>query len=854
MASQSGFVVENKFIQGLNTQSTALNFPQDACTDTQNCVFDEFGRVSRRPGLDLEGGYQENSITRQTSERWTEYTWYTSAANSDQAFFVQQKGSTLYFFDITEGTVISSSAPLTLDLTDYIPSGSTLDPALSDCKYATGNGRLFVGNAAINPIYIVWDEDNSELDVTTITIKFRDTDGLDDGLAVNNRPSGAVSDLATSNPKHLYNIFNQGWYIGDALTQWDTARSDMPSNADVVSYYRSSDTDAFDNARVTAKSPGTGLAPRGHYILDIGVEDRAGAVTGESGTSVSLPGSSTSKINLVGKTLIGNTWTASSRINDNDTSGCSYATIAGSTPWVGVDLGTTKTIKSARLWPRKCGSDGTDNGFVRDDINGDVTFTLYGKTTAPTSSTDGTSLGSITFHDSTSPQVIPSSNTSTAYRYVWVRMSYSSSPDAWQLAELELFTGISSTTFERPSCIAFFAGRMWFAGLNEGTKGSNLYFSQVATDDTKYGLCYQKNDPTSEDFADLLADDGGVIKIPEMGKVQALYSFQSQLMVFAANGVWLIRGGGSNSFAATGYLVQRVTNIGMISPQSVVDVKGVPCWLAEDGIYTIQYNPDYDSTTIKSLTEESIKNLILSIPSTNKPYVKAAFDRINNYVYWVYNDSTDTLIDTAQQFNKIIIFNAKTSAFFPWTLDNTTANVPMLQGICYVQDGARSDSTQFKIKVPVTYTRSGTTYLNFADFSDVTNWKDWTDYSTLISSSSNQLDYSSYVVAGYRIDAQAMKNFKTNYVWTFMEDESGASLWLQGIWDFTNNSGSGKWSTPQQAYNSLTTKGRTYDDIRVSRRVVRGTGKALQVKYYSEDGKPFTLIGWGLFESGNDAP
>lgn len=856
MASQSGFVVENKFIQGLITESTALSFPQDACTDTDNCVFNEFGKVTRRPGLDLESGYIETSITRQTSERWTEYTWYTNASDSDQAFFVQQKGSTLYFFDITEGTTISSSAPLTLDLTDYVPSGSLLDPALSECNYATGNGRLFVGNAACDPIYIIWDEDGATLDVTTITVQFRDTDGLDDGLGISERPTASVSGLASSNPKHLYNIFNQGWYIGDALSQWDTALTSMPSNADVVSYYRSSATDAFDSARVTAKSPGTGLAPKGHYILALGVEDRAGLVTSESGAAVSLPGSSTTMMNITTKSKIGNTWSNGQRINDGDTSGCNYATINGTSPWIGVDLGSgqAKPIKSARIWPRKCGSDGTNNGFIVSDSNNiSITATLYASNTAPTSATNGTGLGTVTVLDTTGSLVIPSSDTSTNYRYVWIAFSTASSR-TWQLAELQLFTGISSVTFERPSCIAFFAGRMWFAGLNEGTKGSNLYFSQVATDDTRYGLCYQKNDPTSEDFADLLADDGGVIKIPEMGKVQALYSFQSQLMVFANNGVWLVKGGGSNSFAATGYLVQRVTNIGMISPQSIVDIKGVPCWLAEDGIYTIQYNPDYDSTTIKSLTEETIKTLILSIPSNNKPFVKAAFDRINNFVYWIYNDSSDTVIDTAQQFNKIIIFNAKTNAFFPWSLNNTASNVPMLQGICYVQDGSRSITSNFKIKVPITYTRSGTTYLTYADFSDNVNWKDWATYATLISTPANELDYSSYIIAGYRIDAQAMRNFQSKYLWTFMEDGTNSSLWVQGIWDFTNNSSSGKWSTPQQAYNSLTTKGRTYDDIRVSRRVIRGTGKALQVKYYSETGKPFNLIGWGLFESGNDAP
>lgn len=52
----------------------------------------------------------------------------------------------------------------------------------------------------------------------------------------------------------------------------------------------------------------------------------------------------------------------------------------------------------------------------------------------------------------------------------------------------------------RPSTVAFFANRVWYAGVDASGYNSNIYYSQILDDISKAGNCYQQNDPTDEQF------------------------------------------------------------------------------------------------------------------------------------------------------------------------------------------------------------------------------------------------------------------------------------------------------------------------------------------------------------------
>lgn len=876
MPRQKGNVIENKFIKGLVTENTALSFPKDACTETWNCVFDYTGRVTRRKGFDVEQDFvTTNTLTLTNNEAWTDYHWTNVNGDESLGFYVLQIGSTVRLFQTTNSTTLGANInAYTIDLTDFLPTGSEDDPGLYPCQFAQGRGNLVVVNQVINPFYVVFDQDTGGFTSTMITLKARDFEGLTTSLGLTERPSESFATLATNRPNHYYNILNQGWANSDAITQWDTARTDMPSNADMVAYYRASGTDSFDNARVTAGSPGNSPAIKGHFILNVGSPDRTAALAAE-GFSATIAGGS-ALVSPSAGTIIGNftdttNGSAASYAFDAVKPGRWYRTVSyfggfpsytatstcaqrneTTTGWIGKDWGSgvSRVISSVVF----AGS--SDVGFSASGINAGtspaenatLTYTLYGKNTLPSSSTDGTSLGSVSFANSSVALGASKSITSssgTAYRYHWIGVS-SSVTTTFLLGEVQFF--VAGTTFNRPRCTAFFAGRVWYAGVDSLTESSTVYFSQIINANSQYGLCYQKNDPTSEEIADLLDDDGGAIKIPEMGKVERLFPFQGQMLIFASNGIWLIKGG-AGGFRATDYQVKRITNVGVSSPHSFVDVSGIPVWWGEDNIYTVTYDPNYDSVTSKSITENVIQNFYQDIPAINRSYVKGGYDRDKNIIYWVYNDSESLAATDHYVYNKVLCFDTKTSAFYPWTIGTGNPSAVKVRGVLYLQDGKRA--AQFKMKYPITYTISGTTYLSFADQLNE-EYQDWTVLADAISLNANdEIDYESTFTTGYKIDAELLRFFQVMYVMVFLETLENSSIFLQGLWDFSNGDSSGKWSTVQQCYPTFTTKGRSHFGIKHRRLKIRGKGKSLQLKFTSETGKPFIAIGWGTTETSN---
>ncbi len=188
MPRQGGIVGQNSFIKGLITDVSALNFPPDACTDTQNCVFDRYGKSKRRPALEHDTSPQVN-ISWETDTVWTEYVWTAVAGKGNLSFLVQQVGDTLYFFDISDNVdPAGNQKSFTVTLDSFIPSQGTKVPEDYPCSFASGNGDLVVCNPAIEPVLISYDLVDDALITSSILIKERDLKGLEDGLRVNQRP------------------------------------------------------------------------------------------------------------------------------------------------------------------------------------------------------------------------------------------------------------------------------------------------------------------------------------------------------------------------------------------------------------------------------------------------------------------------------------------------------------------------------------------------------------------------------------------------------------------------------------------------------------------------------------------
>jgi len=829
MPRQVATKVTNKFIRGLITEKTALDFPQDACTETFDCVFDETGEVTRRPNLDFETNSTPFIVTPETDEVFTEFLWAAVAGTGAINYLVQQQGSTLRFYDQSISVEVSPNREaFVVNLNTYKPPFSTLNPALFQCQYASGNGDLFVVNPACDPFYVTYIATSDSVTSTRIILKQSYFTGVEDGLTITNRPTNTVANLKTNNPEHYYNILNQSWYIADALSQWDSARTDMPSNADYVALYRASETNSFTNSEVTAKSPGNRAAPKGHFILDVANPDRTKALIddGFKGAVVSV---NSPEINREIGTIITNFDAQSANAFDGifDQTAADSAQENSAGGFIGKDFGTSLTFRvaSASVY----GSN--DAGYVTV-TNPSTTLELRASASAPSLSSDGTLLGTITFADTANEsegRLITSTDAGTAWRYVWIRIiREDEAVDNFRIAEVRFFT--PNFTFNRASTVGFFASRVFYAGINVDQYSNNLYFTQIIERRDQYNLCYQLNDPTSEELFDLLPSDGGVVKIPEIAIIKKIFKMQTGLLIFATNGVWLISGSGGQPFQANDYQIRKLSSVGVNSPLSIVDIRGTPVWWGEDGIYTITFDANYDSYSVISVTDETIRSFFLAIPSLNRQFAKGDYDTSNDTAYWIYNDTVSLPVASRYKYTKAIVFNARSKAFYPWIFVLGTRSI---RGLAYIYDAQRTKTPL--IKFTTTTPNAGNNDLTYSQVTG-TVYKDYTTG-----------DYSSYFITGYNLDGETQRFFQANYVYVFLKQQTDASCRMQAIFDFTTSGSSGHWSPLQQVYNTAL----TLRSINFRKLKVRGRGRALQLRFVSESGKPFSIVGWSLRETGN---
>lgn len=106
-------------------------------------------------------------------------------------------------------------------------------------------------------------------------------------------------------------------------------------------------------------------------------------------------------------------------------------------------------------------------------------------------------------------------------------------------------------------------------------------------------------------------------------------------------------------------------------------------------------------------------------------------------------------------------------------------------------------------------------------------------------------NYESYFRTGPLVRGQGDKNQSSEYITVFGKAVPNGSVYVRGRWDWTNSGNSGKWSTEQQAYTAQ----RTNRSLSRKRILIRGIGPSIQLAFRSEDGKPFNIVGWNMWDS-----
>lgn len=141
-------------------------------------------------------------------------------------------------------------------------------------------------------------------------------------------------------------------------------------------------------------------------------------------------------------------------------------------------------------------------------------------------------------------------------------------------------------------------------------------------------------------------------------------------------------------------------------------------------------------------------------------------------------------------------------------------------------------------------------FVTFADLHDVgfRDWKSADDTSHLGETFTSHLD------PYYFMTDDDMLWMQTPYVNIFTtaagRGTGGVSLFMEPFWDWAEDAASHKVAAIMQVYRSPYNP----QTVSVSKNKIRGKGRAVQLHFFSEDGKDFNLLGWNIEYDRNAQP
>jgi hypothetical protein len=462
--------------------------------------------------------------------------------------------------------------------------------------------------------------------------------------------------------------------------------------------------------------------------------------------------------------------------------------------------------------------------------------------------------------------------------------------------------GATETTSARPSNVAFYAGRVFYAGVPDKSYTGDVYFSQSLEDTDKAGLCYQEYDPTAEDLNALLATDGGVIHIADLGEVYWMDQVGQDLIIVSNTGVYAISGAtGRGNFQADEFSVRKITNEGTIGRESVVEAENSLFWWGDGGIWIMQGSQITEELVVERISRATIQSYYDSIEPKARAYVRSFYDRYNKKIYWLYNDTPGyDALSFRFRYNRALVLDLSTQSvtFYTYTFSDLNANTPWVAAMSQkepgteavvtydvwqgeddvVQGGTPDDVVEdiafpqiadVKIKLLTFVQNEDTTYsYTFSEFKsrDFTDWKVWDQLRNNISNTG--ADYNSVIQTGWNDLQDPLRDKQISTLQSYFnrtedgfEDLGGdvvgytnpSSALVSTRWQWTNLD-TGQWTTPTQAYklqrqyipeDFLDPFDYGYTVVTTKLRM-RGRGQSFSIRYESESGKDMQLIGFAI--------
>ena len=805
--------VVNTFVKGLVTEASEMTFPENASSDELNCDLLKNGARRRRKGIEYEDNYQESTFTVEEGDFVHSFTWSNVSGLSGTEFLVVQVNNTVYFYDKSYATLSAGQKSFSISLTTYSAANS-FNPAEEPIQGASVNGQLIITSAAINPIRVKYTSSTNSIEVNAITVNIRDfdqqyTDITNSGVNKNNYDlEPAIGDLGNSTTsadfiQYQYDLYNMGWYSTNtgrlvngvkqsAWEYWDSQETTYPprnkpwwlaKNASM-----NMDTDGLQKVYA-----GNTLAPVGHYILNFFSKDRQDV---SNITSAYLP-----------------TEIETARFR-------------------------TTAAYAGRVW--FAGLDSSKNGgkvFFSRVIQSDADYDRYHQMSDPT--------------EEDSAGVVDSDG------------GYLLIPDASNIRKL----------FTMGSALLVFAQNgIWIiGGVDQIFKASEFYIRKLSPFgiSTARSLVDAMGTPIFWDVSGIYAvtTDGNVAGAQEAVKQisQPIKSFfegisndkkEQVVSIFDRLNkrvYWMYPDNDETVAHKFNKILVLDLELEAFFPWTISDkasagvntpyiMGGV--FLSGFGSADTPFNTLSGSDTVilssKTITNKARTSNVATITTSTAHGLEAG-----DYVTVASSDST---------FNGTFTV-ASTPTTTTFTYANTGNNVTStsatgtagLQLITTVESSGIVD-TDVKFLV-----KTATDKLTFGTFTQ-SGFLDW-----------DSDDFDSYAETGYDFmgDATLKKNnpYITSYIRrteeNFVSDGAGgyeadfpSSCMLVVKWDFGRDSS--RWSSPSQIYRLANypianpedlTFNYPYDTI-VSRTKIRGKGRVLRLKFYSETGKDFYLIGW----------
>jgi len=438
----------------------------------------------------------------------------------------------------------------------------------------------------------------------------------------------------------------------------------------------------------------------------------------------------------------------------------------------------------------------------------------------------------------------------------------------------------------RPSTVLFYSGRVLYAGQEPGV----IYISKVIESTTDFGVCYQTADPTSEQISDLISSDGIHLQIPECGSIYKLIAIRDGVLIFATNGIWQLRGD-NGPFTATNQQATKLTDITLVSPQAITTVEGVPTFISESGIYTMEPDKVTSLATPINITITTVQSYFDSVTALARANSVLAYNQYEKQLIWLHNSSTSYGGVTDRfLYNSVLVYNIRLQAFFKYSLTTSSsyphiiggAVVPLKAALTTQVDtivvgGVEVVASSTSVVITSTIRTAASSRFLFLTRAPLvsTNYKytfsaflgqtfvDW------LSEDSVGINYNSYLETGHVIGQDAMRDKQLPYLWCYFNKtetqyqlsgsdlvfDKPSSCLMRVKWNFSDNTASGKWGTQQQVYRfrqdylsggsgTLFTTGLP---VVMTKTKVRGSGKSFLVRFDSEAGKDFQLLGWAVF-------